>query len=202
MCNDFPVINISNVGSTVIKSADGLSSVTVEVIDSTKDHVALLKTIFDFAAIKKLLDRDDFTVVYDTMYGVNGPYAKAIFVNELGQDPSVCMNSTPKDDFNGHHADPNLTYAEELVEMMGLDRKGEKIDVKGRKVPSFGAAADGDGDRNMILGTQFFVTPSDSLAIIAAYADDAIPFFKEQGGLKGVARSMPTCKAIFIKYYQ
>jgi phosphoglucomutase len=136
-------------------------------------------------------------MVYDTMFGVNGPYAKAIFVDELGQDPSVCMNSTPMDDFNGHHADPNLTYAEELVQLMGLDRKGEKIDVGDRKVPSFGAAADGDGDRNMILGAQFFVTPSDSLAIIAAYADDAIPFFKEQGGLKGVARSMPTCKLFY-----
>merc|ERR1739844_429766 len=79
--------------------------------------------------------------------------------------------------------------------MGGLDKKGEKIEVGDRKVPSFGAAADGDGDRNMILGTQFFVTPSDSLAVIAAYAD-AIPFFKSQGGLKGVARSMPTSGAV------
>jgi len=170
--------------------------VTIEVIDSTKCQVDLLKTIFDFGAIKKLLDRDDFTMVYDSMNGVNGPYAKAVFIDELGQEPSVCMNATPMDDFNGHHADPNLTYAEELVAMMGLDRTGEKVDVEGRKIPSFGAAADGDGDRNMILGSQFFVTPSDSLAIIAAYADEAIPFFKEQGGLKGVARSMPTSGAV------
>ena len=105
------------------------------------------------------------------------------------------MNSEPKDDFGGGHADPNLTYAKELVEIMGLDRKGEKIDVGDRKVPSFGAAADGDGDRNMILGSQFFVTPSDSLAVIAAYAD-VIPFFRAQGGLKGVARSMPTSGAV------
>jgi phosphoglucomutase/UDP-N-acetylglucosamine pyrophosphorylase len=196
ICNDLPVIDIDNTGSTVIKSDDGLSSVTVEVIDSTQNHVSLLKTIFDFGAIKNLLDRDDFSIVYDSMHGVNGPYAKAVLVDELGQDPSVCMNAIPTEDFNGHHADPNLTYAKELVAMMGLDRTGEKIDVGGRKIPSFGAAADGDGDRNMILGTQFFVTPSDSLAIIAAYADDAIPFFKEQGGLKGVARSMPTSGAV------
>jgi len=105
------------------------------------------------------------------------------------------MNATPKDDFNGGHADPNLTYAKQLVEVMGLDREGNKIDVGDRKVPSFGAAADGDGDRNMILGNQFFVTPSDSLAIIAHYAD-VIPFFRTQGGLKGVARSMPTSGAV------
>lgn len=129
------------------------------------------------------------------MHGVNGPYAKAVFVDELGQDESVCVNAVPKDDFAGGHADPNLTYAKELVATMGLDKKGNKIDVGDAKIPTFGAAADGDGDRNMILGTQFFVTPSDSLAIIAAYAD-VIPFFKAQGGLKGVARSMPTSGAV------
>merc|ERR1719362_955381 len=105
------------------------------------------------------------------MHGVNGPYAKAVFVDELKQPESTCMNSIPKDDFNGGHADPNLTYAKELVKIMGLDRTGNKIDVGDAEIPSFGAAADGDGDRNMILGNQFFVTPSDSLAIICAYAD-------------------------------
>jgi phosphoglucomutase len=129
------------------------------------------------------------------MHGVNGPFAKKAFVEELGQPESVCMNAIPKDDFNGGHADPNLTYAKELVEIMGLDRKGMKIETGDRVIPSFGAAADGDGDRNMILGNQFFVSPSDSLAIIAAYAD-VIPFFKSQGGLKGVARSMPTSGAV------
>merc|ERR1712051_775214 len=158
-------------------------------------HIALLKTIFDFDAIKNLLDRDDFSMIYDSMHGVNGPYAKAVFVDELNQPASVNMNATPKDDFNGGHADPNLTYAKELVKIMGLDRTGNKIDVGGAKIPSFGAAADGDGDRNMILGTQFFVTPSDSLAVICAYAD-AIPFFASQGGLKAVARSMPTSGAV------
>ena len=134
-------------------------------------------------------------MTYDSMHGVNGPYAKAVLVNELGQSASVCTNSTPKDDFGGGHADPNLTYAKELVATMGLDKAGNKIDVGKRKIPSFGAAADGDSDRNMILGSSFFVTPSDSLAVIAAYAN-AIPFFRAQGGLKGVARSMPTSGAV------
>jgi phosphoglucomutase len=195
ICNDFPLIDISMPGTTTVVGSDGSTEVNVEVISSVGNHVALLKTIFDFPAIKELLDRDDFSMVYDAMHGVNGPYAKKIFVDELGQPESVCINAVPKDDFNGGHADPNLTYAKELVEIMGLDRTGSKIDVSGRTVPSFGAAADGDGDRNMILGSQFFVTPSDSLAVIAAYAD-AIPFFRNQGGLKGVARSMPTSGAV------
>jgi len=195
MCTDFPTIDISTSGSKTIIGSDGSTQVSVEVIDSTEAHVALLKTIFDFDAIKTLLDRPDFSMIYDSMHGVNGPYSKAVFVDELAQDESSLMNHIPKDDFNGGHADPNLTYAKELVAIMGLDRKGSKIDVDG-PIPSFGAAADGDGDRNMILGTQFFVTPSDSLAVIAAYADAAIPFFSAQGGLKGVARSMPTSGAV------
>jgi len=194
-CIDFPDIDIETVGSTTVKSTDGSSEVTVEVIDTTESSVKLLKTIFDFDAIKALLDRPDFSMIYDSMHGVNGPYAKAVFVDEFGQPDSVCLNAVPKDDFNGGHADPNLTYAKELVKAMGLDKAGDKIDVGGAAIPSFGAAADGDADRNMILGSQFFVTPSDSLAIIAAYAD-VIPFFKAQGGLKGVARSMPTSGAV------
>mmetsp|Transcript_4311 Transcript_4311/g.5598 ORF Transcript_4311/g.5598 Transcript_4311/m.5598 type:complete len:1075 (-) Transcript_4311:1349-4573(-) len=194
ICADFPEVDIATVGSNTVESADGSTEVTVEIISTTEAHVSLLKTIFDFGAIKALLDRSDFTMIYDSMHGVNGPYAKAVLVDELGQDVSTNMNATPKDDFNGGHADPNLTYAKELVAIMGLNKKGEKIEVSST-VPSFGAAADGDGDRNMILGSQFFVTPSDSLAIIAAYAD-VIPFFKAQGGLKGVARSMPTSGAV------
>ena len=194
ICNDFPAIDITTPGCTTVESADGSTEVNVEVVSTTDAHVSLLKTIFDFGAIKALLDRPDFTMVYDCMHGVNGPYAKSIFIDELGQPESTCMNAVPKDDFNGGHADPNLTYAKELVALLGLDKKGNKIEVDG-PIPTFGAAADGDGDRNMILGTQFFVTPSDSLAIIAAYAD-VIPFFKAQGGLKGVARSMPTSGAV------
>lgn len=195
ICKDFPTIDISKCGVTTVSATDGSEQVSVEVISSTESHVTLLKTIFDFGAIKALLDRPDFTMIYDSMHGVNGPYARNVLVDELGQSEDVCMNAVPKDDFNGGHADPNLTYAKELVAIMGLDRKGMKIDVGGKAIPSFGAAADGDGDRNMILGSQFFVSPSDSLAVIAAYAD-TIPFFKSQGGLKGVARSMPTSGAV------
>jgi phosphoglucomutase len=195
ICKDFPTIDITKAGVTTVVGADGTGVVNVEVISSTEGHITLLKTIFDFPAIKTLLDRPDFTMIYDCMHGVNGPYAKAVLMGELGQPESVCLNAVPKDDFNGGHADPNLTYAKELVDIMGLDRTGAVIDTGDRKIPSFGAAADGDGDRNMILGTKFFVSPSDSLAVIAAYAD-VIPFFKSQGGLKGVARSMPTSGAV------
>ncbi|KAL3937670.1 MAG: hypothetical protein SGBAC_007271 [Bacillariaceae sp.] len=195
ICPSFPSIELSKCGPTNVTSFDGSKQVCVEVISSTENHVTLLKSIFDFDAIQRLLDRPDFSMVYDAMHGVNGPYVKKVFVDELGQPDTVCMNCIPKDDFNGSHADPNLTYAKELVEIMGLDRKGTKIDTGERVVPSFGAAADGDGDRNMILGTSFFVSPSDSLAVIASYAH-AIPFFKSQGGLKGVARSMPTSGAV------
>jgi len=195
ICKDFPEIDISKIGTTTVNASDGSSGVSVEVISATENHVNLLKTVFDFSAIKALLDRPDFSMVYDSMHGVNGPYVKNVFVEELGQSEDVCMNCVPTDDFNGGHADPNLTYAKELVALMGLDRKGMKIDTGDRKIPSFGCAADGDGDRNMILGTQFFVSPSDSLAVIASYAD-VIPFFKAQGGLKGVARSMPTSGAV------
>jgi len=195
ICSEFPLIDISEANSHTFKSNDGKNQVYVEVINSTATHVSLLKSIFDFEAIKRLLDRPDFSIIYDSMHGVNGPYARAVLIDELGQPESTCMNSIPKDDFGGGHADPNLTYAKELVAAMGLDKKGNKIEVEGQTIPTFGAAADGDGDRNMILGSNFFVTPSDSLAIIAAYAD-TIPFFRAQGGLKGVARSMPTSGAV------
>mmetsp|Transcript_5243 Transcript_5243/g.5595 ORF Transcript_5243/g.5595 Transcript_5243/m.5595 type:complete len:1057 (+) Transcript_5243:74-3244(+) len=195
ICTKFPTIDLSKPGLTTVVAEDGSTEVSVEVISTTESHVNLLKTIFDFDAIKSLLDRPDFSMIYDSMHGVNGPYAKAVFVDELGQPESVCMNAVPKADFNGCHADPNLTYAKELVAIMGLNRKGEIIDTGDKPVPSFGAAADGDADRNMILGSKFFVSPSDSLAVIAANAN-VIPFFKAQGGLKAVARSMPTSGAV------
>jgi phosphoglucomutase len=195
IAKDFPDVDIDTPGLSVVASDDGSAEISIEVISSTETHVTLLKSIFDFGEIKALLDRPDFSMIYDSMHGVNGPYAKKVLIDELGQPESYLMNSVPKNDFNGGHADPNLTYAKELVKVMGLDRTGAKTDMTGKKVPEFGAAADGDGDRNMILGKQFFVSPSDSLAVIVANADD-IPFFKAQGGLKGVARSMPTSGAV------
>ncbi|KAG9055678.1 Phosphoglucomutase-2 [Serendipita sp. 407] len=155
----------------------------VEIIDSVKDYVELLKSIFDFDLISTFLtdNKDTFTVLFDGMHGVTGPYGRAIFVETLGLPESSIQNATPLPDFGGGHPDPNLTYAHDLVKV--VDEK--KI--------NFGAASDGDGDRNMIYGTGAFVTPSDSVAVIADWAD-CIPYFKN--GIKGLARSMPTSGAI------
>jgi phosphoglucomutase len=124
-----------------------------------------------------------FKVLFDGMHGVTGPYAKAIFVDLLGLPKSSIQNCEPLPDFGGGHPDPNLIYAHTLVEAVEKDQ-----------IP-FGAASDGDGDRNMIYGAGAFVTPGDSVAIIAEYAADAIPYFKKSG-VKGLARSMPTSAAI------
>mmetsp|Transcript_127237 Transcript_127237/g.368380 ORF Transcript_127237/g.368380 Transcript_127237/m.368380 type:complete len:694 (-) Transcript_127237:113-2194(-) len=193
ICKGVPDIDIASPGSYMV---DG--KVNVEVFSCTDDHVQLLSRVFDFEAIKKLIARKDFSMVYDSMNGVQGPYAKRVLVDELGAPESSLMNAVPKEDFGGKdspshgHADPNLTYAVELVKKMGTNKVGEKVG-DGAGVPDFGAAADGDADRNMILGKQWFVSPSDSLAIIAANAS-CIPYFKS--GLKGCARSMPTSGAL------
>jgi phosphoglucomutase len=183
------------VGSTVVSSIDGTRSVVVDVISSTDAHVGLLKTIFDFDALKALMRRPDFSLAYDCMGGVQGPYAHKVFCEELGAPVSALLNATPKDDFGGGHADPNLTYARNICDLLGVDVEGNAV-ANAPNPPCFGAAADGDADRNMILGRRFFVTPSDSLAILAAHADAVIPFFRQQGGLKSVARSMPTSGAV------
>jgi phosphoglucomutase len=156
---------------------------TVEVVDSVADYIELLKTIFDFDMIKSYLHGPAKpSALFDAMSGVTGPYGRAIFVDVLGLGEDSVQNCTPKPDFGGHHPDPNLTYAHELVEVV------EKKNIV------FGAASDGDGDRNMIYGAGAFVTPSDSVAIIADWAEKAIPYFKD--GVKGLARSMPTSGAI------
>jgi phosphoglucomutase len=194
-CNDFPAIDISSVGTIEVSSADTFRNVVIEVMSSTETHVALLKTVFDFPAIARLFQRADFSFRYDCMHGVQGPYAYEVFVNQLKADVSSLLNYIPKDDFNGGHADPNLTYAHDLCHIMGVDSRGNPCASTLDTVPCMGAAADGDADRNMILGRHFFVTPSDSLAILAAHAD-IIPYFRLQGGLKSVARSMPTSGAV------
>lgn len=186
---DLPDVDISTIGVTSFGGPEG--QFDVEVFDSASDYVKLMKSIFDFESIKKLLTSPKFTFCYDALHGVAGAYAKRIFVEELGAQESSLLNCTPKEDFGGGHPDPNLTYAKELVARMGLG-KSETQD----EPPEFGAAADGDADRNMILGKRFFVTPSDSVAIIAANAVDAIPYFS--AGLKGVARSMPTSAALDV----
>lgn len=154
----------------------------MEVIDSTADYTAMLKDIFDFDMIKKFFSaHPDFKVLFDALHGVTGPYGTAIFEKELGLQGAT-QNCIPSPDFNGGHPDPNLTYAHSLVEV--VDKK---------QIP-FGAASDGDGDRNMIYGANAFVSPGDSLAIIAHHAN-LIPYFKKNG-VNGLARSMPTSGAV------
>ncbi|KAG0503038.1 hypothetical protein HPP92_003110 [Vanilla planifolia] len=142
-----------------------------------------LSSIFDFQLMKDLVSRPDFRFIFDAMHAVTGAYAAPIFVDSLGASPDCILNGTPLEDFGHGHPDPNLTYAKELVTIM-----------YGDEAPDLGAASDGDGDRNMILGRGFFVTPSDSVAIIAANAQAAIPYFRS--GPKGLARSMPTSGAL------
>lgn len=186
---DLPNVDITTVGVTNFTGPEG--PFDVEVFDSASDYIKLMKSIFDFGSIRKLLSSPKFTFCFDGLHGVAGAYAKRIFVDELGAQESSLLNCVPKEDFGGGHPDPNLTYAKELVARMGLG----KSESEGEP-PEFGAAADGDADRNMILGKRFFVTPSDSVAIIAANAVEAIPYFS--AGLKGVARSMPTSAALDV----
>lgn len=168
-------VQIDAVGNSV------LGEMTVEVIDPVVDYTELMKSLFDFPAIKALL-ADGFRIKFDAMHAVNGPYAVEILQHQLGAPADSLMNVIPLEDFGGGHPDPNLTYAHDLVEIM-----------YGDDAPDFGAASDGDGDRNMILGKHFFVTPSDSLALLAANAT-LVPAYKK--GLAGVARSMPTSAAV------
>jgi len=157
-----------------------IDTMTIEVIDSVTDYAELMESLFDFDAIRALL-ASDFSMCFDAMHAVTGPYAKVILQDMLGASPASLINATPLEDFGGGHPDPNLTYAKELVDIL-----------YGDNAPDFGAASDGDGDRNMILGKHFFVTPSDSLALMAANAS-AVPAY--QGGIAGIARSMPTSGA-------
>eukprot|EP00092_Neocalanus_flemingeri_P031038 GFUD01033718.1.p1 GENE.GFUD01033718.1~~GFUD01033718.1.p1 ORF type:complete len:563 (-),score=165.78 GFUD01033718.1:500-2188(-) len=157
---------------------------TVEVIDPTEDYTELMKTIFDFAQIKQMIKEKNFKILINSLHGATGPYAEKIFLEELGCEKSSCIKTNVLPDFGGGHPDPNLTYAVDLVNEMA---KGEH---------GFGAAFDGDGDRNMILGQNaFFVTPCDSLAVLANNLEH-IPWFKAKGGKGGVARSMPTSGAV------
>lgn len=175
--NDLPEIDLQTIGTKQYGPLE------VEIIDSTADYVQMVKSIFDFDLIKSFISSNtNFTFLFDALNGVTGPYGKAIFVDELGLPLSSIQNYKPLADFGGLHPDPNLTYAKTLV---------DKVDSN--KI-TFGAASDGDGDRNMIYGYKTFVSPGDSVAIIAEHAD-SIPYFKKNG-VYGLARSMPTSAAI------
>lgn len=179
---DLPVVNIDEIGKTEFTGVRAGETFTVEVIDAVQDYADLMQSLFDFGAIRKLL-ASGFEMKFDAMHAVTGPYAKEILVNRLGAPVESLMNCEPSEDFGGGHPDPNLTYAEDLVKIM----------FAGENALDFGAASDGDGDRNMILGQNFFVTPSDSLAVLAANAK-LVPAYAS--GLAGVARSMPTSGAV------
>ena len=158
-----------------------LGAMQVRVIDPVDDYLALMEELFDLDAIAALI-AGGFTLRFDAMHAITGPYARALLVDRCGASPESVMNATPLPDFGGGHPDPNPIWAADL---MGL--------MMGPDAPDFGAASDGDGDRNMIVGRGCYVTPSDSLALIADRAHLAKAY---RGGLAGVARSMPTSGAV------
>ena len=157
-----------------------VGGMSVEIVDPVADYAALMERLFDFDAIRAMAV-GGFTMAFDAMSAVTGPYAREIFETRLGFAAGTVRNGTPLEDFGGHHPDPNLVHARALYDLM-----------MGPDAPDFGAASDGDGDRNLIIGRRRFVTPSDSLAMLAANAHLAPGY---AGGLKGIARSMPTSAA-------
>lgn len=171
---DVPDVNLDIEGSHEVEG------MTVTVVDPVADYAELMESLFDFPAIRALL-AGGFRVVFDAMSAVTGPYAKEILENRLGAAKGSVLNFVPLPDFGGHHPDPNLVHARALYETMMAD-----------DAPDFGAASDGDGDRNLIIGKGIFVTPSDSLALLAANAHLAPGYAR---GLAGIARSMPTSGA-------
>jgi phosphoglucomutase len=185
---DTPDVDIDALGVTTLDGG------VVEIVDPVTNYTALMKTLFDFDALRVLF-ASGFRMRFDAMHAITGPYAHAILEGELGAPEGTVVNGTPLPDFGGHHPDPNLTYAKALYDEMMSPR-----------APDFGAASDGDGDRNLIIGRGLFVTPSDSLAMLAANATLAPGYAK---GLKGIARSMPTSAAadrvavkLGIPYYE
>lgn len=171
---DAPHVDLDQPGTTDV------AGMVVEVIDPVADYAALMERLFDFAAIRDLI-AGGFRLSFDAMHAVTGPYAHEILERRLGAPAGTVVNGTPLPDFGGHHPDPNMVHAHELFDRMF-----------GQDAPDFGAASDGDGDRNLILGAGIFVTPSDSLAVLAANAHLAPGYAK---GLAGIARSMPTSGA-------
>jgi len=169
-------IDLGNIGS------HQLVDTQIEIIDPVADYAELMESLFDFARIRELISSDKFRFHFDGMNAITGPYAKAIFLDRLGADANSLLRCEPLPDFGGEHPDPNLAHAIDLHQRLS-----------GNNAADFGAASDGDGDRNMILGANFYVTPSDSLAIIAANAT-LVPGYSQ--GIAGVARSMPTSQAV------
>jgi len=177
--DSYKIIDAEDVDIDIIGTSR-IGDMTVEVVDPVALYAALMESLFDFAAIRAMI-AGGFTLAFDSMSAVTGPYAVEIFEKRLGAPQGTVMNGTPLPDFGHHHPDPNLVHAKQLYErMMASD------------APDFGAASDGDGDRNLIIGRHCYVTPSDSLAVLAANAHLAPGY---AAGLKGIARSMPTSGA-------
>jgi phosphoglucomutase len=174
---ELPTVDIDRMGT------QAFGDFSVEVIDAVEDYARLMQGLFDFDRIRDLF-RTGFHLRYDAMHAVTGPYARRILVEQLGATESSLLNAEPREDFAGGHPDPNLVHAKPLVD-----------ELFGPNAPDFGAASDGDGDRNMILGRGIFVTPGDSLAVLAANLHIS-PGYRR--GLAGVARSMPTCRAVDV----
>ena len=172
---DTPNVDLSRIAS------DRAGEMQVEVIDSVADYVELMRELFDFGALRAAF-AGGLRLTFDAMHAVTGPYAHAIFERELGAPAGTVKNGTPLPDFGGHHPDPNLVHAKELLDLM-----------MGPDAPDLGAASDGDGDRNLIIGRGIFISPSDLLAMLAANAHLAPAY---RGGIAGVARSMPTSAAV------
>jgi len=172
---DAPDVDIDRLGTVKLEGCE------IEIVNPVTQYLSLMKTLFDFDAIRALF-ASGFRMRFDALHAVTGPYAHAIFEDELGAGAGTVVNGTPLPDFGGHHPDPNPVYAKDLYDFM-----------MSPAAPDFGAASDGDGDRNMILGRNMYVTPSDSLAILSANAR-VTPGYA--GGLAGVARSMPTSAAV------
>lgn len=168
-------VDLSTLGATMF------ADMTVEIVDPVADYAGLMDDLFDFDAIRRLF-QSGFTMRFDAMHAITGPYATEILERHLGAGPGTVLNGTPSPDFGKGHPDPNPIWAKPLVDL-----------VMGPNAPDFAAASDGDGDRNMILGKGVYVTPSDSLAVLAANAHLAPGYAK---GLAGVARSMPTSQAV------
>ncbi len=169
-----PAPDLSILGETT------LGEMVVEVVDPVADYAELMRSLFDFPAIEALL-AGGFTMRFDAMHAVTGPYGRAIFEEMLGAPAGTVVNGTPLPDFGGGHPDPNAVYAKDLIDSLMAENG-----------PHFGAASDGDGDRNLIVGRGVVVSPSDSLAVLAANAHLA-PGYRR--GVAGIARSMPTSQA-------
>ena len=173
---DLPDVDLDNIGEQQVEN------INIRIIDPVDDYAELMRSLFDFDLLKQVISSGKLTLRFDAMHAITGPYATRILQDILGAPAGSVINETPLEDFGGHHPDPNLAHAKELADLMFTP-----------DAPDFAAASDGDGDRNMILGSNIFVTPSDSLAIIAANAHLAPGY---AAGISGVARSMPTSQAV------